>query len=70
MSDIIIETDNCFICAEEYDKDDLYTISFAGYKIAKTKICKNCLNDNTDGAEKDFQAVKKFIAELISFKKD
>jgi hypothetical protein len=52
-------SDNCSICAEEFEDDKLQLIALSAINVTKFKICNNCLKQAD--AEGDYEDVRNMV---------
>lgn len=60
----MVKTDNCVICAEEYDVDELKSVALSAFNVTKFKICANCL-DCADPVD-DYVGVRKIVNSYLN----
>lgn len=54
-----LASDNCMICAEEFDSDELHSVALSTVNVTKFKICSCCLK-KTDPAD-DYSEVRELV---------
>lgn len=52
-------SDNCMICAEEFDSKELHSVALSTVNVTKFKICTACLQ-KTDPAD-DYSEVRQLV---------
>jgi len=52
-------SDNCIICAEEFDITELQSVALSTVNVTKFKICKNCIAAS-DPAD-DYREVRSIV---------
>ncbi len=57
------QSDNCIICAEEFEESELKTVALSTVNVTRFKICSSCLNKSNP--EFDYQEVRKVVAALV-----
>jgi hypothetical protein len=58
------QAENCIICAEEFNPDDLHNVTLSSINVTKFKICQNCLDDSDP--ENDYSQVKDMLSNYLS----
>jgi hypothetical protein len=63
-------SDNCIICAEEFNTEELHNVKLSEINCTKFKICEACLNKSDPS--NDYQEAKRVVTayiELTNIKK-
>ncbi|HWZ21399.1 MAG TPA: hypothetical protein VNW06_02025 [Cytophagaceae bacterium] len=58
-----ITSDNCIVCAEEFDVTELKSVALSTVNVTKFKICKNCLAAS-DPAD-DYREVRAIVDSFL-----
>lgn len=62
-----IGTDNCIICAEEFELNELKSVALSAVNVTRFKICEKCLNQ-TDPRD-DYFEVRNIVNSFLAFDK-
>lgn len=52
-------SDNCMICAEEFDEADLHAVALSTINVTKFKICSGCLKKTNP--KDDYSEVRELV---------
>lgn len=56
-------SDNCSICAEEFDETQLQSVALSAINVTRFKICSACLKEADP--EGDYQSVRDMVKGLL-----
>jgi hypothetical protein len=62
-----LSSDNCMICAQEFDDADLHAVALSTINVTRFKICTSCLK-KTDPAN-DYSEVRELVDNFINLNK-
>jgi len=58
-------SDNCIVCGEEFNCDELKSISLSAVNVTKFKICVSCLDESNP--VDDYRQVRDIVTAYMNF---